>query len=82
MFCPRSFNYCINVLNKFKHVGKSCRFLSSSGSGINSDSTSKISLENSSFINYLHRRIEMKGPLTVADYMKEALGNPKWVRYY
>lgn len=28
---------------------------------------------------YLNSRIKFKGPLTVAEYMKEALGNPLWV---
>ena len=40
-----------------------------------------ISDENASFESYLRKRIKMKGPLTVAEYMKEALGNPKWVRF-
>lgn len=35
--------------------------------------------ESSSFENYLISKIKMKGPLTVAEYMKEALGNPVWV---
>lgn len=35
---------------------------------------------NGSFESYLQKRIKMKGPLTVAEYMKEVLGNPKWVR--
>ena len=34
---------------------------------------------SSSFFNYLQTKIKMKGPITVAEYMKEALGNPKWV---
>lgn len=33
-----------------------------------------------SFENYLKSKIKMHGPLTVADYMKEALSNPVWVR--
>lgn len=32
------------------------------------------------FENYLNAKIKMKGPITVAEFMKEALGNPKWVR--
>lgn len=35
---------------------------------------------DSSFEGYLHAKIKLKGPITVADYMKEALTNPKWVR--
>jgi len=34
---------------------------------------------NSSLENYLISRIKMKGPLTVAEYMKEVLANPVWV---
>ena len=33
-----------------------------------------------SFENYLKSKIKMHGPLTVADYMKEALSNPVWVK--
>lgn len=33
-----------------------------------------------SFENYLKSKIKMHGPLTVADYMKETLSNPVWVR--
>ncbi len=39
-------------------------------------------IANGSFESYLQKRIRMKGPLTVAEYMKEALGNPKWVNYF
>lgn len=28
---------------------------------------------------YLRSKIKFSGPITVAEYMKEALGNPKWV---
>lgn len=28
---------------------------------------------------YLYSKIKFNGPITVAEYMKEALGNPKWV---
>ncbi len=28
---------------------------------------------------YLKSKILMKGPITIAEYMKEALGNPKYV---
>jgi hypothetical protein len=34
---------------------------------------------SSSLENYLISRIKMKGPLTVAEYMKEVLANPIWV---
>ncbi|RNA40170.1 NADH dehydrogenase [ubiquinone] complex assembly factor 7, partial [Brachionus plicatilis] len=30
---------------------------------------------------YLHSKIKFSGPITVAEYMKEALGNPKWGYY-
>ncbi|CAF0712266.1 unnamed protein product [Brachionus calyciflorus] len=30
---------------------------------------------------YLHSKIKFNGPITVAEYMKEALGNPKWGYY-
>jgi hypothetical protein len=33
------------------------------------------------FLNYLQTKIKMKGPITVSEYMKEALCNPKWVRF-
>ena len=29
--------------------------------------------------NYFKAKIKMKGPLTVNEYMKEALGHPQWV---
>lgn len=28
---------------------------------------------------YLYSKIKFNGPITVAEYMKEVLGNPKWV---
>lgn len=31
---------------------------------------------------YLHSKIKFSGPITVAEYMKEALGNPKWVVFF
>lgn len=37
------------------------------------------SIKNESFQAYIQSKIKMKGPITVAEYMKEALGNPKWV---
>jgi hypothetical protein len=30
--------------------------------------------------NHLISKIRIKGPITVADFMKEALGNPLWVK--
>lgn len=41
--------------------------------------SSSASSSQGSFDNYLKSKIKMKGPLTVAEYMKEALGNPIWV---
>jgi hypothetical protein len=38
--------------------------------------------EINDFKKYLKHKILMKGPLTVAEYMKEALGNPKWVIFH
>ena len=48
-------------------IGRSIRSSSSSSSG------------HQAFVGYLQKRIAMKGPLTVAEYMKECLANPKWV---
>ncbi len=44
------------------------RLMSSSGGG-----------SGQTFVGYLQKKIEMKGPLTVAEYMKECLANPKYV---
>lgn len=41
-------------------------------------STSTIN-QNDSLSNYLKMKIKMKGPITVAEYIKECLGNPKYV---
>lgn len=30
---------------------------------------------------YLYSKIKFNGPITVAEYMKGALGNPKWVLF-
>ena len=40
-----------------------------------------LSNDQSSFQKYLQSKIKMTGPITVAEYMKEALGNPMWVGY-
>jgi hypothetical protein len=44
-------------------------------------SSSKRSSSHQAFVSYLQKKIEMKGPLTVAEYMKECLANPKWVSF-
>lgn len=38
--------------------------------------------ETNGLINYLSTRIKNAGPITVADFMREALLNPKYVCYY
>ncbi len=37
--------------------------------------------ETNPLIDYLSTRIKTIGPITVADFMREALFNPKYVRY-
>jgi hypothetical protein len=37
--------------------------------------------ETNGLIQYLSSRIKAAGPITVADFMREALSNPKYVRY-
>ena len=34
---------------------------------------------NESLVNYLKMKINMKGPITVQEYIKECLGHPKYV---
>ena len=37
--------------------------------------------ETNGLINYLSARIKAAGPITIADFMREALLNPKYVRH-
>jgi hypothetical protein len=75
MFCYK-FNkhFCKNFLKKIeieKIISSSCGYF---------DVKRNLSDENqNSFQKYLQSKIKMKGPITVAEYMKESLGNPKWV---
>ena len=63
-------------------IGK--RLLSSTFSNTtNNDISTNTEIQHhpNPFVSYLQKMILMKGPLTVGEYMKEALGNPKWVRF-
>lgn len=64
----------LNVL--FVNSVKSMRRFSlyASNNTTNSSNNNKATFES-----YLSAKIKLKGPLTVAEFMKEALGNPKWV---
>ena len=42
------------------------------------DQTRKVTT-NESLVNYLKMKINMKGPITVQEYIKECLGHPKYV---
>lgn len=79
------FNY-FTVLKQFKQINSQIltksnwkRSLSSVGRGHNDKSDA---LKDKTLLDYLRQKIQIKGPLTVADYMKEALGNPIWVRFH
>ena len=37
---------------------------------------------NESLANYLKMKINMKGPITVQEYIKECLGHPKYVTFF
>lgn len=42
--------------------------------------TTIVDIKNSSLEQHLRAKIKLKGPITVAEYMKEALTNPVYVR--
>lgn len=48
---------------------------------LSSNLSSSLSPKTSSLEGFLNSKIKLKGPITVAEYMKEALGNPKWVYF-
>ena len=78
MLCINTTKSALRLLGCFKKE-TFAKFLSS-----NTNITDKISQPNTlihknDLEKSLISRIKMKGPLTVAEYMKEALGNPIWV---
>ena len=62
----------ILFLNSVKSMRRFSLFASSNNSRSNNNN-------KATFESYLSAKIKLKGPLTVAEFMKEALGNPKWV---
>lgn len=76
------FNY-FTVLRQFKQINTHNLTNSSwkrSLSSVGKDGNGKMEApKDKTLLDYLQQKIKIKGPLTVADYMKEALGNPVWV---
>ena len=66
----------LNVLlvNSVKSMRRFSLFESNNNSSSNNN--------KATFESYLSAKIKLKGPLTVAEFMKEALGNPKWVCFF
>ena len=68
----------INAHSIFKKTATGKRSLSNKASVTGPEHPT---LVDKTLLQYLQQKIKIKGPLSVAEYMKEALGNPIWVRF-